>query len=255
MSFFADVYSVFWADLRLLKRNVTRIIASSLIYPLLYLLVFGYGLGRSIVIEGQSYLDFVMPGIIALTSMMDSYNGASTKLHIDRLYYKCFDELLIAPISRSAIIVGKASSGVVRGLMSSLTMTVAGLLLSTKFRTNLQPPLHALLFLLSLLISCLVFAFFGVFVALTVKSHEDLHTFNVFIIVPMSFLSGTFFPPESVSEPIRAILYLSPLTHVSQNLRSIALGQLLPWSSQVALLGFGILFFMLCAWRLKNLSA
>jgi len=250
MSFLMDVHSVLWADLRVLKRRILRTLASSLIYPILFLLTFGYGLGRNVTLEGQSYLDFVIPGIIALTAMTSSYNGAGSKLHVDRLYYKCFDELLMAPISAQAIVVGKALTGVIHGLISSLIMTAASLFTSTKFRTSPQLPL----FLLLLFISCFVFALLGVLAALVVNSHQDIGAFNSFVIVPMSFLSGTFFPLESVPETIRIILYLSPLTHSSRCLRATALGQFPPWLSVIGLLGFGAFFFSACVWKLRNLS-
>jgi ABC-type multidrug transport system permease subunit len=250
MSFLMDVHSVLWADLKVLRRRIFRTVASSLTYPILFLLAFGYGLGRGVTFEGHSYLDFVIPGIIALTSMTSSYNGAGSKLHVDRLYYRCFDELLMAPISTSAIVVGKALTGVIHGLISSLAMTAASLLISAKFRASPQLPL----FLLLLLISCFVFAFLGVLAALIVKSHQDMGAFSTFVMVPMSFLSGTFFSLESVPELVRIALYLSPLTHSSQCLRATALGQPLPWLSTTILLSFGVLFFAACIWRLRNLS-
>jgi ABC-type polysaccharide/polyol phosphate export permease len=156
----------------------------------------------------------------------------------------------MAPISTSAIVVGKALTGVVHGLISSLTMTAAGLLISAKFRASPQLPL----FLLLLFISCLVFAFLGVLAALVVKSHQDMGAFSTFVIVPMSFLSGTFFSLESVPEPVRIALYLSPLTYSSQCLRATALGQSPSWLFVIGLLGFGVAFFAACIWKLRNSS-
>ena len=98
-SVFRDMYSVLWVDLRFLRRHWLRTLATSLVNPILYLVAFGYGLGRGISFEGFSYLAFVMPGIIALTAMNSSYGGAGLKLHVDRLFYKCFEEYLLSPIS------------------------------------------------------------------------------------------------------------------------------------------------------------
>lgn len=245
-----DVYTVFWADLKVLKRQLGRTIATSLINPLLYLLAFGYGLGRGISFEGCSYLDFVVPGVIALTAMTSSFTGAGSKLHVDRLFYKCFDEYLMAPINTFSIIVGKALIGVVRGLISSGALLFAGLIISAKLASSPLMPL----FVLVLIVSCFVFSFLGVLIALLVKSHQDMNTFSALILLPMTFLSGTFFSLESLPEALKIALYLLPLTHSSQCLRTAALNQPFPLMSLLALIGFGVLFFLGSISALKKAS-
>jgi ABC-type multidrug transport system permease subunit len=86
----------------------------------LYIVAFGYGLGKNVSFEGVPYLSFVIPGIVALTAFSTSFSGASAKLQVDRFFYKSFDELLMSPVSLSSIIVGKALIGVVRGLITQL---------------------------------------------------------------------------------------------------------------------------------------
>ncbi|MGB9960551.1 MAG: ABC transporter permease [Candidatus Bathyarchaeales archaeon] len=245
-----DVYTVFWADLRVLKRHLARTIATSLINPLLYLLAFGYGLGRGISFEGYSYLDFVVPGIIALTAMTSSFNGSSSKLHVDRLFYKCFDEYLMSPVNVFSIAIGKALIGVVRGLLSSAALLFVGVIISPKIVASPLLPM----FVLVLVISCFVFAFLGVFVALLAKSHQDMNTFSTLILLPMTFLSSTFFSLEGLPETVRTVLYLLPLTHSSQCLRAAALNQPFPLASLLALIGFGILFFLGSVSVLKKTS-
>lgn len=238
MSLISDIYTVFWADLRVLKRRAFRTLATTLVNPVLYLLAFGYGLGMGIRFEGYSYLDFVVPGIIALTAMTSSFSGAGSKLHVDRLFYKCFDELLMAPISNSSIVLGKSLIGVVHGLMSSSALVVVGLLVSPSFRASSGLPL----FLMVLVVSCFVFSLLGVLAALLVRSHQDMGSFSTFVIVPMSFLSGTFFSLESIPEALKIALYFLPLTHSSQCLRAAALNQSFPLASLIALIGFGAFF-------------
>lgn len=238
MSLFSDIYAVFWADLRVLRRRALRTLAISLVNPVLYLLAFGYGLGRGISFEGYSYLDFVVPGIIALTAMTSSFSGAGSKLHVDRLFYKCFDELLMAPIGTLSIVFGKSLIGVVHGLISSFALVAVGLSVSPSFRASPLLPL----FMAVLIISCFVFSFLGVLAALLVRSHQDMGSFSAFVIVPMSFLSGTFFSLESTPEALKMALYLLPLTHSSQCLRAAALNQPFPLASLIALICFGIIF-------------
>lgn len=244
---FRDIYSVLWVDLRFLRRHWLRTLVTSLVNPILYLVAFGYGLGRGISFEGYSYLDFVMPGIIALTAMSSSYGGAGLKLHVDRLFYKCFDEYLMSPISLFSLAIGKTLIGVVRGLISSLALLIVGVIISPML--TISP-----LFLLVLVSSCFVFSFLGVLIGLVAKSHQDMGTFNTLVILPMTFLSGTFFSLSQLPEAVKAVLYFLPLTHSSQTLRAAALNQPFPWLSFLALLGFGLVFFAGCMVALKRTS-
>ena len=236
-----------WVDLRFLSRNWLKTLATTLVAPVLYLLAFGYGLGRGVTVEGFSYLEFVIPGIIALTAMTTSFNAAGMKLHVDRLFYKCFDEALMSPVSFFAIIVGKTLIGVVRGLFSTAALLAACFVFSPL-------PAVSALFWLTLVGTCFVFSFLGVLVALIAKSHQDMSVFMSLVILPMSFLSGTFFSLSQVPEALQIVLSFSPLTHTSLCLRASALGQPFPWVSLGVLLGFGAIFFGLCFVALRRTS-
>jgi ABC-2 type transport system permease protein len=242
-----DAYSILWADLMVLKRRIARYLVTTLVSPLLYLVAFGWGLGRGISVDGASYFEFVVPGIIALTAMNSSFNGAGTRLNVDRLFFKSFDECLMAPISLLSLLLGKAMIGVVRGLISSTAFMVVALLIAPAF--SVGP-----LFLVSLLVTCLAFAFLGVLAALLAKSHEDMATFGSLILLPMTFLGGTFFSVSQVPEALKFALYALPLTHSSLCLRAAALGQPFPWESLLAIGSFWLIFFVGCNLVLKRAS-
>ena len=232
VTFFSDVYSVLWIDLRNMRRHWKATIATSLMLPLLYLVAFGYGLGQGVDMDGVSYLAFVIPGIVALTSFSISFNGAASKLQVDRFFYKSFDELLMSPVSLYSIIIGKALIGVLRGLISSLAIFAVGFALAP---TMLLNPM----FFMMLVLSCFVFALFGVLVAFTINTHQGMSTFSTVVMLPMTFLCGTFFSISGLPDFAKAVLYLLPLTHASSLLRSTALGDPFPWLSLVALAIFG----------------
>ena len=156
--FLSDLYAILWVDLRNLSHHWRSTIATSLIQPLLYLVAFGYGLGRGVSFDGVNYLAFVIPGIVALTVFSSSFNGAAQKLQIDKLFYKSFDEFLISPVSLPTLVAGKALIGMVRGLISSVAILAVGLVLEPSLAVS---PLFAL----TLLLSSFVFALFGVLVA------------------------------------------------------------------------------------------
>ncbi|MDG6223484.1 MAG: ABC transporter permease [Candidatus Bathyarchaeota archaeon] len=247
MRMLTDIYSVLWVDLRVLRRRWVRTLSTSLINPLLYLVAFGFGLGQGINFDGYSYLEFVIPGIIALTSMSVSFGGAGQKLNVDRLFFRSFDECLMSPVSVYSIIIGKALIGVVRGLFTSTAFLLVGFLLS--------PTLHIdLAFMTVLVLSCFVFSFFGVLVSFLAKSHQDMSTVSSLVLLPMTFLSGTFFSLTQIPEALKIVLYFLPLTHASESLRAITLQQAFPWLSIVALLCYAGFFFAMSMVALKRSS-
>lgn len=242
-----DIHSILWSDLVTLKRRWARYLITTLMSPLLYLMAFGWGLGRGINMNGMSYLEFVIPGIIALTAMNASFNGAGIRLNVDRLYFRSFDESLMAPVSDISLLIGRSMIGMVRGLISSSVFVVLALAIAPSM--HIEP-----VFLLILLITCMTFASMGVLAALLARSHEDMATFSSLILMPMTFLGGTFFSLSQVPEWLRLVLYILPLTHSSACLRAAALGQPVPWSSFIAIIMFMSVFLVTGRMALRRIS-
>lgn len=234
-----DVYAVLWGDLRALRRRLWRVLASGIMSPVLYLIAFGWGLGRGTSMEGVEYLKFVIPGIVALTAMNASYNGAGTKLNVAKLYYRTWDEYMMSPMKVSSLVTGKALFGVVRGLINVTAITAGALLMASSL--HIGP-----LFLLTLLVTCLTFAYMGVLAALLAKSHDDMSTFSSFVLLPMTFLGGTFFSVSDLPPVLKGIIRSLPLTNASQCLRAAALDWPFPWPSLAVIIVYGLVFFAGC---------
>ncbi|MDD2422469.1 MAG: ABC transporter permease [Heliobacteriaceae bacterium] len=231
-----DVITVFWREMIVLRRTFGKFFASRLVSPLLYLVAFGWGLGRSIQVNGGNYLEFIVPGIIALSAMNTSFNAVGNNLNMSRLYYKTLEEYLIAPISAGAFVLGKVLAGTVRGLIASLIILVLAILFGAHLVVNGW-------FFLVVLGTCFLFSALGVVAAMVVNSHEDMANFSGFVMLPMSFLCGTFFAPDRLPPVFALIIDVLPLTHTSYLLRSLASGQgMLPFSGAV-LVAYATVFF------------
>lgn len=218
-----DSLTVFWGDWLDLRVRIVQVAASGLISPLIYILAFGLGLGSSIKpgagISGSydNYLEFILPGMVALSSMTISFGGTTFSICGDRLFTKTFEEMLLVPIHPLALHLGKMLAGVVRGLMTSGSVILVAVLFTGKFWSFLNP-----LFLLLLVLNCAVFSGLGVIAGLTVRSLESVGLYNNFIIIPMSFLGATFFDPAALPTALKVLVYLLPLTYTSIGLRAAA---------------------------------
>jgi len=216
--------------------------------PLLYLIAFGYGLRTGTTEIGVSYVAFVIPGIIALSSLSSSFASTSTRMNVQRLYYKSFDEMMMCPVSMPAIVLGKCMLGLIRGLLGCFLMYALGLFLADDLQ--LTP-----LAVISIVLCCMVFSLLGMLAALLAKSHQSMATFSSLIILPMTFLCGTFFSVDSLDKIFQVILYCLPLTHASNCVRAACLPNAIPdfpWWSFVVLIGFLVAFFLLNYYLLKT---
>ncbi|MBR4685116.1 MAG: ABC transporter, partial [Candidatus Methanomethylophilaceae archaeon] len=103
MSVIDETYRVAWGDLVYMKGNLIEVLLSSLVGPLLYLLAFGFGVGGSME-DPAGYVKYIIPGIIAMTTLSATFSTVSMKILVQRLFYMSFDELLLCPLHISAII-------------------------------------------------------------------------------------------------------------------------------------------------------
>ncbi|MDB9312351.1 ABC transporter permease [Spirulina sp. CS-785/01] len=236
-----DTWTVFWGDWLDLRVRIVQVASTGLISPLIYILAFGLGLGSALdrAISppvGDSYLEFILPGMVALSSMTISFGGTTFSICGDRLYNKTFEELLLLPVHPLALHLGKMLAGIVRGLMTSGSVLLVAILFTGKVFSFLNP-----LFLLIVVLNCAVFSGLGVITGLKVKSLESVGLYNNFLIVPMSFLGGTFFDPATLPMALKVIVYCLPLTYTSTSLRAAAYDlSTFPWFSIPVLLVFAI---------------
>jgi ABC-2 type transport system permease protein len=240
-----NFYPVFWKEMTLIRKKPWRFLASSLVMPVLYFVTFGWGLGRGMSAGSGRYLEFVLPGILALSAMNNSFSAVSTSLNISKLYTKTIEEVLVAPVSHWDIALGRSLTGLVRGLFSACTLLVVGVVSGVQSHVTV-------LSLAVLALTAFCFGAAGVAAAMIARSHEDMANFNSFFIVPMSFLAGTFFSPDRLPEPFHSLVMVYPLTHASLLLRSLSTESGVDGWSILTLTAYTALFYILAGMMVKR---
>ena len=240
-----NFYPIFWKEMLLIRKKPWRFLASSMVMPVLYFVTFGWGLGRGMNVGGGRYLDFVLPGILALSAMNNSFGPVSTSLNISKLYTKTIEEVLVSPVSHWDIALGRTLTGLARGLFSALMLLVVGFASGVHLHLSFS-------FLAVLGLTAFCFGAAGVAAAMVAHSHEDMANFNSFFIVPMSFLAGTFFSPDRMPEPFKSLILVYPLTHASLVLRALAAGSDPSLSSVLVLTAYSLFFFYLAGMMVKK---
>ena len=242
MTIRAEWYPVFLREMLLFRRKLLHVsyLVSAMVTPIIYLVTFGFGLGGDIRIHGQTYLAFLLPGLVAMTSMNNSYSWVATNLNLNRLYLRTFQVLTQAPIRAGSILIGEVLAAMVKGLFASALIIVIGYVAGS---FSISPA-----FVIALLINCFLFANLGVIVGMRSRSHEDTGTYSNFLIMPMAFLSGTFFQVDRVPGLLKAVIYVLPLTHTNTLIRKSSMDGA-AWCALAILIGYSVLF-SLSAWIL-----
>jgi ABC-type polysaccharide/polyol phosphate export permease len=236
--------AILYRELLMLRRRAGRALVSIGLTPLLYSFAFGWGLGEGLSVEGTPYLRFMLPGLMALSIMGQSF-GIGTEINIDRFYNHAFEEALLAPAKPVAIASGYVLFGMVKGALAYLFCI--GLMAAFDPGFSWEPSS-----MLPAALNSFQFSALGLLVALSVKTHRDMNAVTNYIIVPMSFLSGTVFSLERLPASLRSAIKLLPLSPATNAIRDACLVRPADPASYAIIAGYGILFFSLAAMRVRH---
>lgn len=227
------IVTVLWEKWREFLRDFSKITLAAMVAPLMYLIVFGWGIRTTM--NGQPYLYYLIPGVVALTTMNGSFNAIVQNLNVQRLYERAFDQVIISPTPLWQFVVGQILAGSLRGLYAGGII----LLLVLPIRTGLIFNGWSILILL---LNGAVFSALGVVVSFLAKNHADVPRFSNYMIMPMAYLCNTFFAVESMPHGAREIVAALPLSQTSGMVRAIAYGEQPDLRGLVILLGYLMVF-------------
>lgn len=230
-----EIFRVAYGDLCYMRRNIIPTLVSTLAGPLLYLIAFGYGMRAG----DSDYIAYVIPGIVAISSMNSGFSASSQKIVIQRLFHSSFDELILCPMHTSSVIFGKCAMGVIRGFVGGTIIICLGMLLTPDIFMSVG-------LILAMLLSSITFSLLGVASGLLANSTPTLTMFNSIIILPMSFMCGTLFDVSALPNIVADVVWALPLTHTSSILRSVATGSGVEWVSVIILLMYLAMFYAIC---------
>jgi ABC-2 type transport system permease protein len=194
-------------------------IVSSLAFPLLFLVIFGAGFANVIgtVAPGVDFIQFMYPGIIAMTVLTSSL-FAGVSVVWDR-EYGFLREIMVAPIGRSGIVLGKAIGATVTALLQVVIMLVLAPIVGVTLTPAILVGLIPIVAILALALSGL-----GILIATFMTSQQGFQLVIQLLIFPLIFLAGVFFPVNDVPQWLAVISKLNPLTYGVDAIRQIFLG-------------------------------
>ena len=218
------IYAIWYRELKVFSREKSRVI-SSIVTPVLWLLVIGGGIGSVVSLPGgTSYEAFIFPGVLVQSALFSSVFFGVYIVWDKKIDF--LKEVLVSPISRSSMFLGKVIGGSTDTFIQTTILLVIGLvLINAGMLAGLQ--LNALTILLSviiLFITTIGLVSVGLILGSQMSSLEGFQIVSSFLIFPMFFLSGALFPIDNLPSWLAPIIFIDPLTYSVDALRAVLLG-------------------------------
>jgi len=249
MSDVRGVYTLWLREVKKFLREKPRLI-NAFVQPLLWLFIFGTGMRFSSGMTTYNYQEFIFPGLVCQAMLFTAmFMGISVIWDREFGFLK---EILVSPISRSSIFMGKM-------LGASTDVMLQGIIIFP-FAFLIGAHLNLVIFLEALPIMLLItfgLVCIGLTFASLLKSFEGFGMIQTFINLPMFFLSGALFPLTSVPEWLRWVSFCNPLTYGVDAMRTVMMGvvfvPLFPMYIDIAvLLGFAVFMFCIGTWAFSR---
>lgn len=208
--------AVWWREFKVFWREKSRIV-SSVVQPLMWLFIFGSGIGASLSVGSVTYRDYIYPGVLTMSVIFGSvffglYIIWDRKLDV-------LKAVLVAPVSRISIFFGKVLGG-----CTDVLLQVAILFLFCFLFPSIDPwgiPLA----LLILFITSIALVSLGLALGSLLESLEGFQVISAFLIFPLFFLSGALFPvDERLPAWLQKLVIVNPLTYTVDGVRGALLG-------------------------------
>ncbi len=210
----------------ILRKGIVRIIRiwpqtllPSMVTSVLYFAVFGSILGSRIgQLDGVPYILFVVPGLVMLAVITNSYMDVATTFFVSKFFSRNIDEILVSPTPPRVIIAGFIASGIIRG------MVVGGLVLIVSLFFALPSIAHPFVVLLFLFLSSIVFALGGLINGIYAKSFDGISIIPTFVLTPLVYLGGVFYSIHSLPPLWQTVSLFNPVFYLINGFRYGFLG-------------------------------
>jgi ABC-2 type transport system permease protein len=214
-------YTMIRKDVMRMFRIWVQTFLPSVITSVLYFMIFGTVLGSRIGdMQGVDYMTFVVPGLVMLAIVTNSYMNTSFTFFSSKFFARSIDEILVSPTPPWVLVAGFVGGGIVRGvIVGALVLTVS------LFFTGLHVAIHNMLIILGFaILTSLVFALAGLVNGIYAKSIDGINIVPIFVLTPLIYLGGIFYSVHALPGWWQAITYANPLFYIINGFRYGFLG-------------------------------
>jgi ABC-2 type transport system permease protein len=205
-------------EIRRFLRIWPQTLLPSAITMSLYFVIFGSLIGSRIgEMGGFSYMEFVVPGLIMMAIVTNSYSNVASSFYGTKFSHSV-EELLVSPTPNYVIVMGYVVGGVCRGLLVAMIVTAVSLLFT-------RLPIHSLsIVVLGVLLTSVLFALAGFINAVFANNFDDISIIPTFVLTPLIYLGGVFYSLDLLPPFWAAVSKINPLVYVVNAFRYGVLG-------------------------------
>ena len=198
---------------------INQVIWPPVISTLLYVFVFGLALGSRIQnVQGVTYAQFLIPGLIMLQTIDSSYGECSSSIFQGR-FMNSIQEMLIAPMSAAEMVLGYVLGSLGRAILIALLITVLGVLLVHTW------PQNWLLYFGVLCMVSILFSSMGLIFGLMAEKFDHLAVLTTFVITPLTFVGGVFTAASMLPAVLQRLELFNPIFYTIDAFRRSYTGQ------------------------------
>jgi len=220
--------------------RVPAYIVFTVIQPVMFVLLFAFVFGGAIPVKGTTYVNFLMPGIIAQSAAFATFGTAIALAQ--ELQKGVIDRLRSMPMARSAVLTGRLLADTLRMLITILIIVGVGYAVGFRFQNGWLP---AVLMVVLATVFGLAICCIAAFTGLAIGDEESVQAFGLIWLFPLTFVSSAFVPVSSMPGWLQAFANNQPVTYVVDTMRALALGGPIEanlWKSVAWLAGIFIVF-------------
>lgn len=200
-------------QVRRFLRSWVQNLLPSVVTATLFMVIFGHFVGRDLgQVGGADYADYIMPGLVLFAVVTNAYNNTTLAFFGARLQ-RHIEEMLVAPMPAWLIVAGFATAGVLRGLMAGSLVLLIALPMT---QLELQ---HPGIGLLVAVLSALLFSFAGLLNGIVARSFDDTSVIATFLLTPLIYLGGVFYPIHRLPAPWDTISLANPMVYIVDGFR------------------------------------
>jgi ABC-2 type transport system permease protein len=214
----------------------------------LYFIIFGQLIGSQLDnINGYSYMDYIVPGLIIMSIISNSYSNVVSSFYGTKFHHH-IEELLVSPIANITIIAGYVSGGVARGLIVGVIVTIVSL-----FFTHINIDNYLITFLIAIL-TAILFSLAGLINAIFANSFDDISIVPTFVLTPLTYLGGVFYSIEMLPDFWHSVSLFNPVLYMVNGFRMGMLGVSDASLSHavIIIICFILLLGAICLWLLNK---
>ena len=212
-------YTIVRKDIVRIVRIWAQTFLPSVVTSILYFLIFGTFLGAKIgEVHGVSYIMFVVPGLVMLSVVTNSYMNTSFTMFMSKFFARTIDEILVSPTPPWVLVSGFVAGGVVRGVTVGLLVLLVSLFFTNLVVSNL------FIIILFLVLTSVVFALAGLVNGVYAKSIDGINIVPTFVLTPLVYLGGVFYSAQTLPGFWGTLTKFDPIFYIINGFRYGFLG-------------------------------